>query len=209
VNSSVRAVKHIIFGEAAFLFFMGISVTLHPGYVLAKQEGGISEYGLHVKTAVLYTLAWVILAYCNTRAARHYADGDTRSKGVRKLLLAYSVASLFVLVSTYFYSLNAVLKYIHYGFGAILIVFMSAASLWLFRQLPATSWTRTFLYVQVLGSFAALLSIAGVVHVLFFAESLSNIGCALLLIRTCRRHAHHATVALSPAPLRPAGQSLG
>ncbi len=166
---------------------MGAGVALHPGFVLARHEGGISEYGVHVKTAVLYTLAWVLLAVGNMRAARVCGGGCVRSKKVRKLLLFYCATTFFVLISTYFYSLDAVLKYIHYGFGAILVVFMSAAAYWLYRQLPDVSWARAVLWVQVLGSIAALLSIVGALHVLFGAESISNVGCAILLATTCSR----------------------
>jgi hypothetical protein len=185
VNS--RSLRWVVFGEVAFLFFMGAGVALHPGYVLARHEGGISEYGVHIKTAVLYTLAWVVLAGGNMRAARLCGGRGVRSEKVRKLLLIYSAASLLVLISTYFYSLDAVLKYIHYGFGAVLVVFMSAAAYWLFRQLGDVSWARATLWVQVLGSIAALLSIVGVFHVLFGAETISNVGCAILLAKTCSR----------------------
>jgi hypothetical protein len=178
-------VRWVVFGEVAFLFFMGVSVALHPGYVLARHEGGISEYGVHVKTAVLYTIAWAVLAGGNMRAARACGGCGVRSEKVRKLLLFYSAVSFLVLVSTYFYSLDAVLKYLHYGFGAVLVVFMSVASYWLFRQLTDVSWARATLWVQVLGSTAALLSIVGVLHVLFCAETISNVGCAILLAKTC------------------------
>ncbi len=166
---------------------MGVGVALHPGYVLARHEGGISEYGVHIKTAVFYTLAWVVLAGGNMRAARACGGRGDRSEKVRKLLLFYSGASCLVLISSYFYSLDAVLKYIHYGFGAILVVFMSAAAYWLFRQLTNVPWARATLWVQMLGSIAALLSIVGALHVLFFAETISNVGCAILLAKTCSR----------------------
>jgi hypothetical protein len=166
---------------------MGAGVSLHPGYVLARHEGGISEYGLHVKTAVLYTLGWVVLAVGNMRAARTCGGRGVRSEKVRKLLLFYSAASLLVLISTYFYSLDVVLKYIHYGIGAVLVVFMSTAAYWLYRQLPGVSWARATLWVQLLGSIAALLSIVGSLHVLFCAETISNVGCAILLVKTCSR----------------------
>jgi hypothetical protein len=104
---------------------------------------------------------------------------------MRKLLLTYCAATFFVLISTYFYSLDAVLKYIHYGFGAVLVVFMSTAAYWLCRQLPDVRWARAILWFQVLGSIAALLSIVGAFHVLFFAETISNVGCAILLAKTC------------------------
>jgi hypothetical protein len=185
VNS--RLLRWVVFGEVAFLFFMGAGVALHPGYVLARHEGGISEYGVHVKTAVLYTLAWVVLAGGNMRAARACGGHGVRSEKVRKLLLFYSAASFLVLISSYFYSLDAVLKYIHYGFGAILVVFMSTAAYWLCRQLTDVPWARATLWVQVLGSIAALLSIVGALHVLFCAETISNVGCAILLAKTCSR----------------------
>ncbi len=166
---------------------MGAGVALHPGYVLARYEGGISEYGVHVKTAVFYTLAWAVLAGGNMRAARACCGRGVRSEKVRKLLLFYSAASFLVLISSYFYSLDSVLKYIHYGFGAVIVVFMSTAAYWLCRQLTDVSWARAVLWVQVTGSLAALLSIVGVFHVLFCAETISNVGCAILLAKTCSR----------------------
>ena len=185
--SRLRAVRWVVFGEVAFLFFMGVSVALHPGFVLARREGGISQYGVHAKTAVLYTLAWTALAGSNMRAARVCGGRGACSQKMRTLLVFYSVAIFFVLISTYFYSLDAVLKYIHYGFGAILVTFMSVAAYWLCRQLVGVSWARAALWVQVLGSLAALLSIVGALHVLFCAETISNVGCAVLLAKTCSR----------------------
>ena len=182
-----RLLRWVVFGEIAFLFFMGASVALHPGYVLAWREGGISEYGVHVKTAVLYTLAWTVLAGGNMRAARACGGRGVRSEKVRTLLLLYSAASLLVLVSTYFYSLDAVLSYIHYGFAAVLVVFMSTAAYWLYRQLIDVTWARAALWVQVLGSVCTLLSIVGALHVLFCAETISNVGCAILLAKMCSR----------------------
>jgi hypothetical protein len=183
--SKVCAVRWVVIGEVAFLFFMGLSVALHPGYVLARREGGISEYGVHAKTALLYTIAWTALAGSNMRAARVCGGRGVCSNTVRKLLLFYSAAIFLVLVSTYFYSLDAVLRDIHYGFGAVLVTFMSVAAYWSYRQLPDVHWARAMLWVQVLGSLAALLSIVGALHVLFGAESISNVGCAILLAKTC------------------------
>jgi hypothetical protein len=183
----LRAVRWVVFGEVAFLFFMSVSVALHPGFVLARREGGISQYGVHAKTAVLYTIAWMALAGSNMRAARVCSGSGACSVKMRKLLLFYSGAIFLVLISTYFYSLDAVLKYIHYGFGAILVTFMSVAAYWLSRQLADVSWARAVLWVQVLGSLAALCSIVGLLHVLFCAESISNVGCAILLAKTCSR----------------------
>jgi uncharacterized membrane protein len=187
VNSKPRVVRWVVTGEVVFLLFMGLSVALHPGYVLARREGGISEYGVHAKTAVLYTIAWSALAASNMQASRACVGRGACSHTVRRLLWFYSAAIFLVLISTYFYSLDAVLKYIHYGLGAVLVTFMSVAAYWLSRQLSDAPWARLTLWIQMLGSAAALLSIVGVFHVLFFAESISNVGCAILLATTCGR----------------------
>jgi hypothetical protein len=184
---NTKLLRWVVFGEVAFLFLMGAGVALHPGYVLARHEGGISEYGVHVKTAVFYTLAWAVLAGGNMRAARACGGHGIRSEKVRKLLLFYSASSLLVLMSTYFYSIDAVMSYIHYGFAAVLVVFMSLAAYWLYRQLADVSWARAALWVQFVGSTSALLSIVGVLHVLFCAETISNVGCAILLAKTSSR----------------------
>ncbi len=46
------AVTYVVRGEFAFLLFTGVCVALHPGIVLKWNEGGMSNYGLHLKTAV-------------------------------------------------------------------------------------------------------------------------------------------------------------
>jgi hypothetical protein len=121
--------------------------------------------------------------------------------------LTYSAVTFFVLVSTYFYSLDAVLKYIHYGFGAVLVTFMSVAAYWLCRQLRDVAWARTVLWVQVIGSLAALASIVDITHVLFYAETISNVGCAILLAKMCSvsldEHAGEGAV-IAVAPSLPA-----
>ncbi len=124
MNSRLHALRWFVFGEVAFcsrrhrrVSVRALTRRLRAG---RRHDRGWTarEYGVHVKTAVLYTLAWAVLAGGNMRAARAHSGRGVRSEKVRKLLLAYSVATSLVLVSTYFYSLDAVLKYIHYGLGA-------------------------------------------------------------------------------------------
>ena len=71
-------------GEVLFLFFTAVSVALHPGFVLQRDEGGMSNYGLHVKTAVPYTLALALLVLYSARAASLYGGGDGRLRRLRQ-----------------------------------------------------------------------------------------------------------------------------
>ena len=50
-----RAAAHIALGQISFGFFITVCVALPPGFVLKSNEGGVSNYGVHLKTALPYT----------------------------------------------------------------------------------------------------------------------------------------------------------
>jgi hypothetical protein len=174
-------------GELAFLFFIILSVALHPGFVLKSDEGGMSNYGLHIKTAVPYTLSIGLLALYNRLAASRYFGSDKRSRRLRFILRSYCVVLLAVLLSTYFYSLNVGLRDIHFALGTLLIILVGFASLWMYQLWRVSLPVTLLLAFQLSGDALALLTVFGDVHVLFLAEMMSNIGFASFLIRTGRR----------------------
>lgn len=182
-----RAFTYVVVGELAFLVFTAVSIAMHPGFVLKGDEGGLSNYGVHITTAVPYTLALALLAFYNRRAALHCAVEDQRSRRLRVLLTSYCSVVLLVLLSTYVYTLNGVLKNVHFGLGTVLILVVFVGSLWMYRLWPPTPAARLFLLMQVSGDVLTLATAVGALHLLFLAEMLSNIGFASLLVRTCRR----------------------
>src|SRR5271170_2555696 len=105
-----RAVSYMVRGEVAFLVLTGVCIALHPGFVLKRDEGGLSNYGVHIKTAIPYTLSLALLVVYNLRAASLDTDDDQRSRRLRFLLRGYGSVLVAVLLSTYVYSLNGVLK---------------------------------------------------------------------------------------------------
>jgi hypothetical protein len=187
LTSKKSAVTFMVRGELLFLFFLAVSVALHPGFVLKSDEGGMSNYGLHVKTAVTYTLAIGLLALNNRYAASLYLGNDRRSRLLRFLLKSYCAVLLSVLFSTYFYTLNIGLKDLHFALGTLLIVVVGFGSLWMYQLWRVTVSASLLLVFQLAGDTLALLTVFGVVHVLFLAEMMSNVGFACLLIRTGRR----------------------
>ena len=187
LSDRARAASYVVRGEISFLFFTAVSVALHPGFVLKRNEGGMSDYGSHIKTAVPYTLALLCLALYSHRAALLYHGDDKRSKGLRTLLLSYSAVVFSVLLSTYFYSLNAYLKDLHFALGTALIVVVGVGSLWMYRQWPASTGVGLLLFVQLVADVLSLLTVVGMLHVLFLSEILANVGFAAILIRSCRR----------------------
>jgi len=191
VGSQQRVAAYVIRGEAAFLLFTCVCVALHPGFVLKWREGGLSNYGLHIKTAVPYTLALALLSLYSQRAAAHCASGDSRSRQLRWLLAAFSLVLLLVLLSSYVYSLNPTLKVVHFALGGVLVVLVGAASVWMFVHWSPSTWDWLFLAVQLVGDAVALLTGLGDAHLLFLSEMLTNIGFVGLLVRSSRRVAVH------------------
>jgi hypothetical protein len=185
-SPKTRAVTYIVWGQILFVFFVGICVALHPGIVLKSNEGGVSNYGIHIKTAVPYTLALGLLAFYSRRAAALYSKSDVVARRLRRVLTTYSVIVIVMLFSTYVYSLNHVLRDIHIGFGTVLITFQSFAAIWMFGRFRRV-WDGLFLATQLAGAILALVTIVGVLHVLFLAEELANTGFACLLIHTAQR----------------------
>jgi hypothetical protein len=182
-----RALTYVVVGELGFLGFTAVSIAMHPGFVFKGDEGGLSDYGVHVETAIPYTLALILLAFYSRRAALLYADDHQRSRRLRTLLTAYCSVVLLVLLSTYVYTLNGVLKNVHFGFGTVLILVVGVGSIWMYRLWPPSIPIRLFLAVQLSGDVLTMLTVVGAVHLLFLSEMLSNIGFASLLVGTCRR----------------------
>lgn len=206
-SPKTRAVTYIVWGQILFIFFIAVCVALHPGIVLKSNEGGVSNYGIHIKTAVPYTLALGLLALYSQRAATLYSKGEALTRRLRGVLTAYSVIVVVMLFSTYVYSLNHVLRDIHIGFGTVLITFEAFVAVWMFGRIRS-AWDGVFLATQLAGGLLALVTIVGVLHVLFLAEELANTGFACLLIHTAQRVAlddhleSELPPTLAPAPIR-------
>lgn len=183
-SPKARAVTYIVWGQVLFTFFIGVCVALHPGIVLKSNEGGVSNYGIHIKTAVPYTLALGLLAIYSRRAASLYSKSDVLTRRLRRVLIAYAVIVMVMLFSTYVYSLNHLLRDIHIGFGTVLITFESFAAMWMFGRCRRV-WDGVFLATQLAGALLALVTIVGDLHVLFLAEELANTGFGVLADSYC------------------------
>jgi hypothetical protein len=192
-----RTTADIVRGEVAFLVFTAASVALHPGFVLERDEGGMSNYGLHAKTAVPYTLALFLLALYSRRAALACNNQDTRVRRLRVVLNSYSLILVLVLASSYVYSLDAALTDVHFALGTVLILVVGTASLWMLRLRRPVARDWLFLVVQLSGDVLALITALGVVHLLFLAEILANVGFASFLIRTSQWFRHEGSAQTS------------
>lgn len=207
-SQTSRAMTYVVWGQVCFVGFIAVCVALHPGIVLKWNEGGVSNYGIHIKTALPYTIALALLAYYSRRAAILYVSRDPFARQLHRILNAYSLIIIVMLLSTYVYSVNHVLRDIHIGFGTVLITFSSVSSIWMFSRFRRLKWDGVFLIIQLTGALLALVTIVGVLHFLFLAEELANTGFACLLIHCARtvasddRRVTQTSTPRTPLPLR-------
>jgi hypothetical protein len=178
-----RVLRDVAQSQIAFAFFIAICVALHPGEVLKANEGGLSNYGAHLKTVIPYTLALALASALSYRATRSLHPARIEARHFKVLLLAYSALTLLTLFTTYGYTLDIPERDLHVGVGALITVFEFAASLWMY--VVVRRFVLVFL-VSFVGFVLAALTFFGALHVLFLTQVLIGGAFAVLLIRTSR-----------------------
>jgi hypothetical protein len=173
--------RDVAWGQIGFAVFIGVCVVLHPGFVLKANEGGISDYGVHAKTLAPYTLALGLPGVLTYLAARRLPVVSPDARRLRAVLFAYAALITLTLLSTYPYTLNRTLADVHIAVGAVVTVFESGTSLWMYRAVRRYAMV---LVAQLVGLVLGGLTIIGVLHVLFTSEVISGVAFAYLLVRT-------------------------
>ncbi|MGC2486318.1 MAG: hypothetical protein WA359_08755 [Acidimicrobiales bacterium] len=182
-----RAASFVVYGQVCFLVFIAICIAVRPGFVLKLNEGGISNYGPHIETGIIYTLALVGLAEFSRRAATLYRrDLDPNAQRFRRVLYFYCVFVIAMLLTSYVYTINHTLRDLHFAFGTVLILFEAGSSWWMFRLFRRFVWDGVYLLFQLGGSIVCLVTIVGAIHVLFVGEMVTFIGFSGLIMHTAR-----------------------
>lgn len=178
-----RVTRDVFWSQVAFAFFIAVCVALHPGLVLKKDEGGMSNFGVHLKTVLPYTLALGLASALSFRAGQFVVASSPQRQQLKRVLRCYSALILLTLLTTYGYTLDAPLKYLHITVGVVITVFEFAASWWLYRRLRSL---QLVVATSAVGFVLAVLTFFGVVHLLFVTQLLVGVSFALLLVRASR-----------------------
>ncbi|MGC8509800.1 MAG: hypothetical protein ACP5PB_02890 [Acidimicrobiales bacterium] len=183
---STRVLSDVVRGQIAFWLFTTICVALHPGFVLGSNEGGLSDYGTHLKTFVPYTLALAVTALYSLRAARHL-DPRRESRALAWALRRYAMLLLLVLASTYSYSLDRDWRVVHFTLAITLALAEVIGAGWIIGTTDRDLLDLAFLALQWFG--VCLLVLTGFfgVHVLFLTQVAMAGGFGGLIVRTSRR----------------------
>jgi hypothetical protein len=171
--------RPILLGQVFLVSFLVVSISLHPGFVFKGNEGGISNYGIHLWTAIPYTVAFALGALFTLKAARTRTFPSVARIG----LLVYAVLLFMTLFSTYVYKLNYGLKLVHVSVAVALVSFEVLASTWSCLRVRSRGAAALFAVV-IVGFIVAGLTFIGAAHLLVIGQALTTLGFAGLLIRT-------------------------
>jgi hypothetical protein len=182
-----NSARYVTYGQWSLIVFTVVCVALHPGSVLKVNEGGFSNYGIHLKTAIPYTLTYALGAWFTFLAARSATPRNGTEKTMVRLLNAYAVLLLVIMFSTYGYTLNAPLKTLHGVVALVAMIFDPAAALWMIRFVKGSAWDRFFLFVVLLGLAMGVIDFLNVAHILFASEATIALGFGFVLVHTVHR----------------------
>jgi hypothetical protein len=150
---------------------------------VATTGGGVSNFGNHKSTIVLYTLSFSLSALFLCMAARLLLRKSPSLRRMAGLLLLLALLNVLVLVSTFPRNINATYFDLHNDLAIILFVYEFALSVWFVLRRTSSRAVSIFL-IEFIGSMIGLLTILKFFHLLFIGQAIGGLGFGLLLV-TC------------------------
>ena len=172
----------IVLSQAAFLGGLAVCLALQPRYLTSSDEGGISNFGVHAATVVPFTFAFLASGALLWDAARRLESSTPRARRARAGLVAVALLSVAVLASTYPYRHGAVLRDVHVVVAGVAVLAQVALGAWVAVRVRPNVATRGSFALLAAAAVLAVLTLPGVVHVLFVAQLIAAIAFASLLV---------------------------
>jgi hypothetical protein len=182
-----RAVRMAMFAQLSLFFFLTVCFLLMPHFLLESNEGGVSNYGVHAKTIVPYTLAFGLCGGLTLLAVQDLPRDIPNRRMLQWVLSLAGTLYILVLISTYAYQLNNAFDTIHEYAGVALFLLEVIAAIWLVRMRVHDTLQILSFAVLLTGFTLSALTYFGYLHVLFIAEMLTNLGFGVLLVHTLGR----------------------
>jgi hypothetical protein len=176
-----RASSYVACGQIGLVLFLGLCVALDPGIALRWNEVGLSNYALHLETAVSYTFAFAAAAAGAWLGARRVAD-----RVLARTLRWYALIVVLMTLTSYLYTINGVWKEVHAAVGLVTMVFEAVAAWSMYRRLRPWRWGVPLMALELVGCAASIVDVATLLHVLLLAQVLIGAGFGSFVVRAAR-----------------------
>lgn len=150
---------------------------------VAISNGGVSNFGNHLSTVILYTLSFSLSALFLGLAAAALTRISRNLQTMAGLLLLLGLLELLVLISTFPRNISWTYSEIHDDLGIVLFAYEFMLAVWFVIKRKSNNTIAIFL-IEFIGSLIALLTVLRFFHLLFVGQAIGGLGFGLLLI-TC------------------------
>jgi hypothetical protein len=171
----------VILSQVVFLVMVGVCVTILPHFVFERDEGGMSNFGVHAATIPFYTLAFSMSAILLLRAA-YLVSHQNGHHPLTLVFIGTACALLLELATTYPYQLNNAFNTIHVAVNIVASLFEVVAGSWVAGVLVRTRATALLLSCLLAAFILGVLTFLGTIHILFITQILGAISFGSLLI---------------------------
>ncbi len=187
-NASMsKVVKLLLISQIVLVLAIIICTALLPQFLFSTDQGGVSNYGVNTETVVPFTLGFIgcgvlicLGAFALPKDARHQSS-------FRAALLLVGGLCLLVAVTTYTYKINAFFDNLHVFSTQALFLAEVPLAMWFALELVKSTLSRYLLIAFFFGFLLAVLTLLGMIHLLFIAEILTTFSFGALMVLAARK----------------------
>lgn len=171
--------KYLLYSQISLFLFLAICTLIIPR--VAIKEGGVSNFGNHLSTFVLYIFGFLAEAFFIYLAGLKINKMNKNLKYIAHGLMALSYLIIIVLISTFPRHFSFTFSELHDYLGVILFFYQFLIALWILKN-QFTFENTVFILVQSIGSIIGLLSILKYIDLLYVGQIIGAIGFGLILV---------------------------
>ena len=168
--------------QLVYLGLLAVCLAIDPGVATHRDEGGLSNFGIHVATVVPYTGAFAGAAILLLAGARAAPVGPA-ANGFARWCRVLAVALLCVLASTYAYKRDVALHDLHIAVSVAASALEVALGAWLVGTTARDATTTGALVLLAAAALLGVITLAGGAHLLFVAQAVGAVAFAVVLVR--------------------------
>ena len=182
-----KVTRYLALSQISLFSCLAICTIITPGLLFERNEGGVSNFGVHRATVVPYTLAFLLCGLFVLRAARDLPRTTKSFSHLRYGLYALAAVLFINLTTTYPYKSSQTLNNLHVTAAIIAFWVEMAMGVWLALALYRDRLSILLLALQAAGFFAAFLTFIGAVHLLFITQIVTALAFGGLLVHGVSR----------------------
>jgi len=171
--------NYLWLSQISLVLFLVICTSIIPS--VAAKNGGVSNFGNHSSTIILYILGFslcIIFLYLASRVVLKL-DSNLQWQSICLVVLAFLY--FLVLISTFPRHISFTYSDIHDYLGIVLFIYQFFLSIWLLRKNHNLTLVL-FFCIESGGSIVGLMSILKVVDLLYVGQMIGGLGFGLVFV---------------------------